>query len=62
MTDAIEARGLVKNFGNVMALDGATFTVRDREIFGLIGPNGAGKTTSLRILSPIWKTAVRFAE
>jgi ABC-2 type transport system ATP-binding protein len=53
MQDAIEVRGLTKNFGNIMALDGASFTVRDREIYGLIGPNGAGKTTTLRILSTL---------
>jgi len=53
MQDAIEVRGLTKNFGNIVALDGASFTVRDREIFGLIGPNGAGKTTTLRILSTL---------
>ena len=55
MQDAIEVRGLSKNFGNVVALDGASFTVKDREIFGLIGPNGAGKTTTLRILSTLLK-------
>ena len=55
MQDAIEVRDLTKNFGNVLALDGASFTVKDREIFGLIGPNGAGKTTTLRILSTLLK-------
>ena len=53
MQDAIEVRGLTKNFGNIKALDGASFTVKDREIYGLIGPNGAGKTTTLRILSTL---------
>lgn len=62
MTNAVEAKGLVKNFGNVMALDGASFTVRDREIFGLIGPNGAGKTTALRILGTLIKPTSGSAE
>jgi ABC-2 type transport system ATP-binding protein len=53
MQDAIEVRDLTKNFGNVVALDGVSFTVKDREIYGLIGPNGAGKTTTLRILSTL---------
>ena len=53
MHDAIEVRGLTKNFGNIVALDGTSFTVKDREIYGLIGPNGAGKTTTLRILSTL---------
>ena len=54
LTDnAIEVEDLVKNFGRVEALKGASFSVKDREIFGLIGPNGAGKTTTLRILSTL---------
>lgn len=53
MDNAIEVEALVKNFGRVEALKGASFSVRDREIFGIIGPNGAGKTTTLRILSTL---------
>jgi len=52
---AIEARGLVKSFGNVIALNGCSFTVSEAEIFGLIGPNGAGKTTTLRIVGTLIK-------
>jgi ABC-2 type transport system ATP-binding protein len=55
MDSAIEVKDLVKNFGNVVALNGVSFQVRDREIFGLIGPNGAGKTTALRIISTLLK-------
>ena len=62
MQNAIEAKGLVKNFGNIMALNGTSFTVRDREIFGLIGPNGAGKTTTLRILSTLIRPTSGTAE
>src|SRR5471030_2509119 len=46
----IEVKGLHKSFGNVVAVDGATFQARDGEITGLLGPNGAGKTTTLRCL------------
>lgn len=53
MEYAVEARDLVKNFGNITALKGCSFTVRDGEIFGLIGPNGAGKTTALRIVGTL---------
>jgi ABC-2 type transport system ATP-binding protein len=50
---AIEAENLTKNFGDVQALRGASFNVRENEIYGLIGHNGAGKTTTLRILSTL---------
>jgi len=48
--DAIVVEGLRKRYGDVQALDGATFNVREGEIFGLLGPNGAGKSTTVRIL------------
>jgi ABC-2 type transport system ATP-binding protein len=50
---AIEAVNLTKDFGNVQALRGASFNVKENEIYGLIGHNGAGKTTTLRILSTL---------
>ena len=46
----IEARGLVKRYGDVVAVDGVEFAVENGEIFGLLGPNGAGKTTTLEML------------
>ena len=54
----IDVQGLTKVYtrarGNgAKALDGATFTVPDRSIFGFLGPNGAGKTTTIRILATI---------
>jgi ABC-2 type transport system ATP-binding protein len=53
MSLAIEASEVVKVFGSVRALDGLSFAVKPREIYGLIGPNGAGKTTALRIVSTL---------
>ena len=50
MTAAIEARGLVKRYGPVTAVDHVDLTVRAGDVYGYLGPNGAGKTTSLRML------------
>jgi ABC-2 type transport system ATP-binding protein len=47
---AIEARGLVKRYGHVTAVDDVDLTVRAGDVYGYLGPNGAGKTTSLRML------------
>ncbi|MHB1912364.1 MAG: MFS transporter [Acidimicrobiales bacterium] len=47
----LEADGLVKRFGGVTALDGASLQLREEEILGIIGPNGSGKTTLFDTLS-----------
>jgi fructose transport system ATP-binding protein len=47
----MEARGLVKRYGHVTALDGADFELRRGEILGVIGDNGAGKSTLIKALS-----------
>ncbi len=46
----IEARGLRKNFGSTVALDGVDLRVEEGRIVGLIGPNGAGKSTALNAI------------
>ncbi|MGH9424662.1 MAG: ATP-binding cassette domain-containing protein, partial [Thermoanaerobaculia bacterium] len=46
----IEARGLRKNFGATIALDGIDLRVEEGRILGIIGPNGAGKSTALNAI------------
>jgi len=46
----IAARGLVKRYGDIVAVDHVDLTVERGDVFGYLGPNGAGKTTSLRML------------
>jgi daunorubicin resistance ABC transporter ATP-binding subunit len=50
---AVEAEGLVKRFGETVALDGVDLAVSAGAIVGLLGPNGAGKTTAVRILATL---------
>src|SRR3954453_3784295 len=52
MTDAppVEARGLVKRYGDITAVNHVDLRVDRADVFGYLGPNGAGKTTSLRIM------------
>ena len=52
---AVVAEGLVKEFGDVRALDGVDLVVPRGQVVGLLGPNGAGKTTTVRILSTLLK-------
>ena len=47
---ALFCEGLVKRYGDVVAVDGLDLTIRAGECFGLLGPNGAGKTTTVEIL------------
>ena len=46
----LEARGLVKRYGAITAIDHVDLTVERGDVYGFLGPNGAGKTTTLRIL------------
>ena len=47
----LEARGLTRRFGGLVAVDNFSFSVREGAIHGLIGPNGAGKTTTFNVIS-----------
>ena len=46
----IEVRGLTKRYGDKLAVDGLTFTVRPGIVTGFLGPNGAGKSTTMRMI------------
>ena len=52
---AIDALGLSKAFGEVVALDGLDLVVPTGTVLGLLGPNGAGKTTAVSILTTLLK-------
>ncbi|MEC8504563.1 MAG: ATP-binding cassette domain-containing protein, partial [Actinomycetota bacterium] len=47
----LEARGIVRTYGQVVALDGCDFDVESGEVTALIGDNGAGKSTLIKIMS-----------
>ena len=55
MDYAIRADGLVRRFGETVALDGVDLAVRTGTVLGLLGPNGAGKTTAVRVLTTLIK-------
>jgi ABC-2 type transport system ATP-binding protein len=62
MASAIEAEGVAKRYGGLLALEDLSFAVESGEILGVLGPNGAGKTTAIRILTTILSPASgRFA-
>src|SRR5207237_8637996 len=46
----IHARGLVKKFGDLVAVDGVDFDVQRGEAFGFLGPNGAGRSSTMRMI------------
>ncbi|WP_174185983.1 ATP-binding cassette domain-containing protein [Nocardia barduliensis] len=53
MPDAIVAEGLVKRYGQLVALDGLDLRVPEGTVTALLGPNGAGKTTTVRVLTTL---------
>ncbi|MEP0862017.1 MAG: ABC transporter ATP-binding protein [Ignavibacterium sp.] len=48
--DIIEIKGLTKSYGELIAVNNLSLTVKEGEMFGLVGPDGAGKTTTIKIL------------
>lgn len=50
MKDIIRTLDLTKYYGDLLAVDHLSFSVKEGEIFGFLGPNGAGKTTTIRML------------
>ncbi len=55
MSNALSVRGIVKQFGNHLAVDDVSFEVKPGVVYGILGPNGAGKTTTLRMINDIIK-------
>jgi len=53
MPPLLEAKNLVKQYAEVLAVDGVSFELREGQCFGLLGPNGAGKTTTVEILEGV---------
>ena len=53
--NVLEARGLEKSFGDLKAVDGASFHIAPGETYGLLGPNGAGKTTAISMIAGLLK-------
>ena len=53
MTHLVEARDLVKKFGDLIAVDGIDFNVEKGEAFGFLGPNGAGKSSTMKMIGSV---------
>lgn len=53
MSAAVEARGVRKEYGGLVAVEDLTFAVERGQILGVLGPNGAGKTSAIRVLTTI---------
>ena len=47
---AVELRGVVKRYGEILAVDNVDLSIKSAEVFGLLGPNGSGKSTTLKML------------
>jgi len=61
--EMLEIQSITKNFGGLKALNGVTFRVEERQIYGLIGPNGAGKTTLFNLITgffPVSEGSITF--
>ena len=49
----IEVKNLIKNYGEIMAVNDVSFNVQDGEVFAFLGPNGAGKSTTIKMLTTL---------
>ena len=59
---AIHVANLTKRYGQLEAVHGISFDIREREIFGLIGPDGAGKTSTFQVLAGVMEASGGAAE
>lgn len=59
---AVDARGLTRNFGNLVAVNGLDLKIPKARIYGFLGPNGSGKTTAIRILCGLLSPSAGSAE